>query len=113
MHEMALCLGMIDLIREQQASHGFNRVRRVVVEIGALGHVDPHALAFAFEAGARESPAADARLEILEVPGRAWCMDCSESVTIGRRGDSCPNCGGYTMIVEQGEEMRLKELEVV
>lgn len=113
MHEMALCLGMIDLIREQQAGHGFTRVRRVVVEIGALGHVDPHALEFAFEAGARESPAEGARLEILEVPGRAWCMDCSASVTIGRRGDPCPNCGGYTMIVEQGEEMRLKELEVV
>ncbi len=113
MHEMALSLGMINLIREQQVSHGFTRVKRIVVEIGVLGHVDPHALEFAFEAGARESPAEGARLEIREVPGRAWCMDCSETVTLDRRGEPCPGCGGYTMIVEQGEEMRLKELEVV
>jgi len=106
-------MGMIDLINEQQASHGFTRVKRVVVEIGALGHVDPHALEFAFEAGARLTPAEHACLEILEVPGRAWCMDCSESIAIGQRGEACPHCGGFTMIVEQGEEMRLKELEVV
>lgn len=106
-------MGMLELIDAQQASHGFARVKRVVVEIGALGHVDPHALEFAFEAGARQTPAEHARLEIREVPGRAWCMDCSTSVTIHQRGEACPHCGGYTMIVEQGEEMRLKELEVV
>ncbi len=113
MHEMALCQGMIELIREQQLEKGFDRVKRIIVEIGVLGHVDPHALEFAFEVGARNSAAENAILEIREMAGRAWCMDCSQSVSIGRRGDACPSCGGYTMIVEQGDEMRLKELEVI
>ncbi len=113
MHEMALCQGMIDLIEDQRVVNAFDRVRRVVVEIGALGHVDPHALSFAFEVVAADTAAADAELEIREIPGRGWCMDCSESVAVTARGDGCPTCGGFKLIMEQGEEMRLKELEVV
>jgi hydrogenase nickel incorporation protein HypA/HybF len=47
-HEVALCSALVDLIREQQRERGFRRVQRVIVEVGVLGHVDPHALEFAF-----------------------------------------------------------------
>jgi hydrogenase nickel incorporation protein HypA/HybF len=113
LHEIALCNSLVGLIRDQQRERGFARVRRVIVEVGVLGHVDPHALDFAFEVEAKDSPAQDAVLEIREIEGRAWCMDCSELVSIAKRGDACPGCGGYGMIVEQGEELRLKELEVI
>ena len=112
MHEMALCQGMIGLIEDQRGQQDFSVVRRVVVEIGALGHVDPDALAFAFDVVAADSVAADAALEIREIPGRGWCMDCSESIEVQHRGDGCPKCGRFMLIMEQGEEMRLKELEV-
>ena len=113
MHEMALCQGMIDLIEDQRVQQDFSAVRRVIVEIGALGHVDPDALAFAFDVVAADSVAARAELEIREIPGRGWCMDCCDTVEIPRRGEACPACGGYQLIVQQGEELKLKELEVV
>ncbi len=113
MHEVALCHSLVDIIRDQQRERGFERVRRVVVEVGVLGHVDPEALEFAFDVAARGSPAQDAVLDIRDIDGRAWCMDCSALVSIGRRGDPCPGCGGFGMIVEQGDELQLKELEVV
>ena len=112
MHEVALCQGLVDIIRDQQRQSGFRKVRRVFVEVGVLGHVDPHALVFAFDVAALGSPAEGATLEIDEIAGKAWCMDCSELVSLQRRGDPCPGCGGYGMIVEQGDELRLKELEV-
>ena len=113
MHEVALCHSLVDIIREQQVQRGFAHVRRIIVEVGVLGHVDPHALEFAFEMEAKDSPAEGATLEIREIEGRAWCMDCSKAVTVTRRGDPCPFCGEFGMIVEQGDELRLKELEVV
>jgi len=112
-HEMALCEGMMDIICDQQQVQDFQRVKRVIVEIGALGHVDPHALEFAWEVVARGGPAENAALEIIEIPGAGWCMDCSATVTVQRRGNPCPRCGGYSIIVEQGDDMRLKELEVI
>ena len=113
MHEVALCHSLVEIIRDEQRRRGFDRVRRVIVEVGVLGHVDPQALEFAFDVAAHDSPAQGAVLEIRDIAGRAWCMDCSAAVTIGRRGDPCPDCGGFAMIVEQGDELRLKELEVV
>ena len=110
---MALCQSMIELIEVEQRRQAFAQVARVVVEIGALGHVDPHALEFAFEVTARGTAASDATLEIREIAGRAWCMNCAERTEIARRGDPCPHCGSHQLIVEQGEEMRLKELEVL
>ena len=113
MHEVALCQSMLDLIAEQQREQGFAGVKRVIVELGALGHVDPHALAFAFEATARDSVAGDAVLEIQEIAGSGWCLDCSKTVAIQKRGDGCPHCGGFQLVVQKGEELRLKELEVM
>jgi hydrogenase nickel incorporation protein HypA/HybF len=112
-HEMSLCNSLIELIRDQQRQQGFERVTRVFVDVGVLGHVDAHALAFAFDVVTPGSPAAGARLVINEVPGAGWCMDCSKSVAVVKRGDGCPDCGGFGIIVEQGDELRLRELEVV
>jgi hydrogenase nickel incorporation protein HypA/HybF len=113
MHEMSLCQGLFELMEGQQRKDGFQRVRHVVLEVGVLGHVEPEALRFAFESLAPGSLADGATLELIDVPARAWCMACSRSVDMERRGDPCPHCGGYQLIVEQGEELRLKELEVV
>jgi hydrogenase nickel incorporation protein HypA/HybF len=110
---MALCQGMLDIIDEKRVSENFERVRSITLEVGVLGHVDPHALRFAFDVSARGTAAEAARLDIVEVPGRAWCMDCSEGVAVAQRGDGCPSCGGFMLIMEQGEELWLKELEVV
>lgn len=113
MHEMALCQGVVDLIDEQRVSNPFETVRRVVLEIGALGHVDPAALRFAFDVCANDTVAQGAELEILEIPAKGWCMDCSVPITIPNRIEGCPHCGSGSVIIERGEEMRLKELEVV
>jgi len=113
MHEMALCQGMLDIIDAKRVSEPFDRVRCITLEVGVLGNVDPRALRFAFDVSARGTTAEAARLDIVEVPGRAWCMDCSRGVSITARGDACPSCGGFMLIVEQGEELRLKTLEVV
>ena len=113
MHEMALCQGVLDIIDDQQRGQSFERVLRIILEVGALGHVDPHALRFAFDVSARGTAAEGAALEIVELVGRAWCTQCSESVTLVRREDGCPRCGARTLILEQGEELRLRELEVI
>lgn len=113
MHEMSITLSLVDLIQDEQRARGFSAVKRVIVEIGKLGHVDPHALRFAFDATTPGTAVNGAALEIREIGGAAWCMDCSRTVAIERRGDGCPLCGQHKLIVEQGDDLRLKALEVV
>lgn len=112
MHELALSRSIVDLIREQAAAQGFGRVRTVRLVIGALSHVDPDAIRFGFDAIARGSVADGAVLEIERPPGEAFCMACETTVPLGDRGDPCPRCDGWQLVVTGGEDLRVKDLEV-
>lgn len=112
MHEMALTNGVIRILEEQAEAQGFSRVTRVWLEVGALSHAEPQAMAFCFDAATRGTLADGATLEILRPPGQAWCMDCCETVEIPARTEPCPRCGGYKLQVTGGEDLRVKELEV-
>ncbi|WP_404378770.1 hydrogenase maturation nickel metallochaperone HypA [Caenispirillum salinarum] len=112
MHEMSLVAGVMRILEEQAMAQDFRVVKAVFLEVGALSHADPEAMRFAFEAQKPGTIAADARLEIIESPGQAWCLDCSDPVTISRRGDPCPGCGGYKLTVTAGDDLRVRELEV-
>lgn len=112
MHEMSIAQGLVELIERQREQHDFETVRRVVVSVGVLSHVEPEALQFGFGVASRGTCAETAHFEIDLVPAEVWCMNCSAVVSVARRGDACPTCGGYQLIVQGGDEMKLKELEV-
>ncbi|TAN51220.1 MAG: hydrogenase maturation nickel metallochaperone HypA [Rhodospirillales bacterium] len=113
MHEMSLADGVVRLIEDQAAQHGFSKVLVVRLEIGELAHVDPDAISFCFEAVARGSKAEGARLEIVRKHGLVWCFACMNQVAIKAWGEPCPQCGGFDLKAESGEEMRVLDLEVV
>jgi hydrogenase nickel incorporation protein HypA/HybF len=112
MHEMSLCEGVLQVLEEHARSQGFHRVKRVWLEIGALAGVDAQAMRFGFDAVMKGTLAQGARLEIIDLPGEAWCMPCRKSVSVQARFDPCPECGSYQLQVTGGDEMRIKELEV-
>ncbi|MFZ4790812.1 MAG: hydrogenase maturation nickel metallochaperone HypA [Candidatus Competibacteraceae bacterium] len=112
MHEFSLCEGIIDTVTTQARQQGFNRVRRVWLEIGELANVELEALRFAFEIVRQDTTAAEAELDIITVPGRAHCLDCAQTVPVQQHFDPCPLCGGYQWRLVSGTELRIKELEV-
>ena len=63
-------------------------------------------------AGPRDTLADGAELDIIPIPGRAWCMQCSQAVEIAARMAPCPVCDGYRLQVTGGDAMRVKELQV-
>ena len=112
MHEFSLCEGIIDTVTTHARRQGFNRVRRVWLEIGELANVELDALRFAFDILRRDTPAAAAELDIITLPGRAHCLDCAQTVAVSQHFDPCPLCGGYQWRLISGTELRIKELEV-
>lgn len=112
MHEMSLCESIVQIIEDQARVQQFGKVRRVVLDIGALSSVDVDALRFCFDVVAAHSVAQGAALDIHTAPAQAWCMPCATRVDIAQRVDPCPLCGGHQVVVEGGDEMRIIELEV-
>ena len=112
MHEMSLAEGILQIVEDTARAKAAEKVRAVLLEIGALSHVEEQALRFCFDAVTRGTVADGARLDVMATPGRAWCMPCGASVALTRLGEACPTCGGYQLQVTQGEEMKVKEIEV-
>ena len=113
MHEASLALSLAEIIAEEAARANAEKVTRVILEIGALSHVDPHAMRFAFSSAVMGGPADGAELEIVEPAATAYFFDCDATVEIATRGQSCPTCGRDKLLVQSGEDMKLKALEIV
>ena len=112
MHEMSICEGIVQMLEEQSRVQDYQRVKTVWLEVGELACVEVEALRFGFDVVARGTLADGAALQIVDIPGTAWCGACALSVPAHERFDPCPRCGGYPLRVTGGEQLRVKELEV-
>lgn len=112
MHEMSLAEGVLQIIEDAAKEQNFSRVRTVWLEIGQLAGVEAEAMRFCFEAVVRDSIAQGANLEIIAVPGQAWCQYCAAAVNVKALYDECPKCGSLQVQVTGGNTMRVKELDV-
>ena len=113
MHELSICESIIAVIEDQAKTESFSRVNRVWLEIGPLAGVELEALHFSFDVVARGGVADGATLEVIETLATGWCSHCSKSVPVKERYDPCPTCGRYQVRITGGEELRIKNLEVV
>jgi hydrogenase nickel incorporation protein HypA/HybF len=108
MHELGIVQEVVAIAAESAEGR---RVRRVVLEIGALTAVVPDALLFAFELVAEGTVVQGAALEIRDVPARGRCRRCATDVELGKVWGAC-TCGSMDLEIISGNELRVKELEV-
>ena len=112
MHELSLCRAILDIINEHVAGKNCTRVKKISLEIGQLAAVDESALRFGFEAITTGTIAEQAHLDIIEVEGHAMCDTCHKTVKLKHYYDPCQICGQYSLAITQGEELRVKCMEI-
>jgi hydrogenase nickel incorporation protein HypA/HybF len=108
MHELSITRNVVSICAER-ANGG--AVSRVTLEIGKLSAVMPEAVRFCFDVCAKGTPLEGATLDIIEVPGRAQCLDCHGEVALATLAGRC-QCGSNRLRVIAGEELKIKEMEV-
>ncbi|QOJ19420.1 MAG: hydrogenase maturation nickel metallochaperone HypA [Gammaproteobacteria bacterium] len=112
MHELSLAENILQQIEDAAIAQRFSRAKTVWLEIGELACVEQEALRFFFTVVTEDSIARQAKLEIIGIAGRAVCDDCHRAILIAALHQACPHCGSYAMQITQGDEMRIRELEV-
>lgn len=112
MHELTLCESILDILDDEKRRRGFLGLRRLRIEIGRFGCVDPDALVFALETTTRGGPFEGAIFEVIRLPGRLSCLDCGSTIDVDAPLLACPNCGGVRLARGGGDELRLAEMEV-
>jgi hydrogenase nickel incorporation protein HypA/HybF len=112
MHEVSLIESVVALVEDERRKQDFSRVNMIRLRVGALGHAEPDALRFCFDAVTRGTIADGARLEIEMVPGAGECFGCHRVVRLDDRFAACPLCGNTRVRMTTGDELRVAELEV-
>lgn len=109
MHELGIALEVIAMC--ERASNGA-RVKRVSLDIGKLAAVMPDALRFSFQVASEGTLLEGAVLEVAEVPARGRCQRCKREADRNGFFDVC-ECGGESFDWLSGQELRVREMEVV
>ena len=112
MHEISICVGILQVIEEQAVAQNFKEVKSVRLEVGPMAGVELEALLFSYEAVTRGTIADNSKLEIIPIPVSAWCLPCSAPVSVKQRFEACPQCGSYQVEINGGDELRIKDMEV-
>lgn len=107
MHELGLCEGIVEAVNRRAAGRPVARVR---VRAGVLLRVVEPSLTQAFALLAAGTPAADAEVELTQVPAQLSCREC------GHRGETsdplatCPGCGSSDPQLSGGDELVLESI---
>ncbi len=109
MHELAVAESIVGSVKEKLA-HA--QVRRVLVEVGRLSGVVPDALQFCWELATSGTGLEGAELEIVRLPGRGRCRGCESEFDTDDFITLC-ECGSADVEVLGGQELRIREVEVV
>ena len=115
MHELYVMTQIVKAIESKLGETGEAKLSVVRLKVSTLSHIMTHeraALQMAFDMVARGTRAEGATLEIIPVPGNAWCPSCHRDTTIAESGTVCPICGDAVLAQSEEPEVVLHELVV-
>ncbi|MGI8912869.1 MAG: hydrogenase maturation nickel metallochaperone HypA [Chloroflexota bacterium] len=109
MHEMGLAEGILAVVLDVGEGQP---VRRVQLRVGRLQRVVPDSLQFSFQLLAEETPAAQALLEIVDVPARWRCSRCATESDFAAPPVLCAYCGASEGKIVAGDEILVDAVEL-
>jgi hydrogenase nickel incorporation protein HypA/HybF len=112
MHELSICLSLLDQVERIAREHGADRVERILLRIGPLSGVEAPLLANAYPLAAAGTIAEAATLEIESAPVRVHCTECGAETEAAPNRLLCGDCGGWHTRLVSGDEMLLANLEL-
>jgi hydrogenase nickel incorporation protein HypA/HybF len=110
MHELSITRTVVTTVTQRMRDA---RVCRIRLEVGKLSGLVPDSVRFCFEMVAAGTTCEGATLEIDEPPGRARCRACGAAFDTTEVLPLCDDCGSADIEVHGGQELRIREVEVV
>lgn len=112
MHELSICLALLDQVQPIAHEHGATKVERILIRLGPLSGVEPSLLENAYPLAAAGTVAEGAVLDIELTEVHVRCQVCGAETVAEPNRLTCGQCGDYRTRVISGEEMLLASLEL-
>jgi hydrogenase nickel incorporation protein HypA/HybF len=111
MHELSVCLSLLQQLQGIAAEQRAQRITRIELGVGPLSGVEPELLRNAWPIAAAGTVAVDAELSIDETGIVVHCRSCNADTAARANRLVCGECGDFRTSLVSGDEMILKRVE--
>ena len=112
MHELSVCLSLMQqidaIVRERNAA----RVTRITLDVGPLSGVEPELLRNAYPLATAGTPAEHAELVMQTADVIVCCSQCNCETTVAPNKLLCGSCGDFRTRLVSGDELTLLRVEL-
>ena len=111
MHELSVCLSLLEQVERIGRVHRARRVERILLRVGPLSGVEIPLLENAFPLAVIDTIAEQAELVIEPAPVCVRCTRCGAETEARPNRLVCGQCGDYHTRLVSGDEMLLQQIE--
>jgi hydrogenase nickel incorporation protein HypA/HybF len=112
MHELSVCLSLVDQVEQVARDHDASSVTRIILSVGPLSGVEPELLRHAYPMAVAGTVAADAELVVESADIVVRCSQCDGETKAAPNKLLCGDCGDYRTQVISGDELTLMSVEL-
>lgn len=112
MHELSICIALVEQVNRVMREHRASAVERIVLEVGPLSGVEAPQLQHAWLLAAIGTAAEEAEFVIETAPLKVRCTRCDAVSAVVANRLVCASCGDCRTQLVSGDEMLLTTLEL-
>ncbi|MCD8285762.1 MAG: hydrogenase maturation nickel metallochaperone HypA, partial [Clostridia bacterium] len=114
MHELGIVMHVVDSIESTAKELGVEKVTKLRMEVGEVSTVVPELFTDAFDwAKKRTQYMQECDLELIIIQGISYCRACRKTYETTKYAKQCPFCGSYDTYLVTGNEITIKDIQVI
>lgn len=114
MHELGIVMHVVDQAEKVAVENNVERVLKLTIEVGEVSSIVPELFTECFEwAKKKTKHLKGTELELILLEAVSYCRDCKKTYKTTEHAKECPHCGGNDTYLVTGNEMNIKDMEVV
>ena len=114
MHELGLVNYVVKEVSKIAEENNVSKISSVTLEFGEVSGIVSSYLYDYWNWYTKKYPLFEgSKLKCEEIPAVTWCDNCKITYSTVQYGKTCPHCGSGKTWLLRGNEMRIKEVEVI
>ena len=114
MHELGIVMQVIDQVEKTAAENGVSQVLKLNMEVGEVSSVVPALFTDCFEWAKKKTQyMQQTQLEMIILEGISFCQDCRRTYKTTAYARKCPHCGSDHTHLVTGNEVNIRDIEVI
>ena len=114
MHELGVVFHIINEVEKVASENNVTKVNKITLEVGEVSTIVIDYFKECFDwAKAKSEYLKECELNLIVLQALSYCEDCQNSYSTTKYGKICPNCQSKHTYLITGDQVSIKDIEVI